>query len=160
MICRINYSLELILRQTDQSIIQMPTPYATQYAQFLNLRGSSPLSASDKLQKDSSHRRLSEKLSAPQDLESDTTSASLLYENSSVGSAAAAEPDSGSHLQLLVYETEPLKTSSTAQHVHRTMEMSGIDITVIGQDTNFQGFGSKYSGAITGVYNQFCIFVI
>lgn len=80
----------------------------------------------------------------------------MLYENSSVGSVAAAESDSGSHLQLLVYETEPLKTSSTAQHVHRTMEMSGIDITVIGQDTNFQGFGSKYSAAIIGVYHH-CI---
>ena len=64
-------------------------------------------------------------------------------------------------LQLLIYETEQLEaTSSAAQHVRRTNRMGmGINVTVIGQGTGFQGFGSKYAAAVSGAYSiMYCMF--
>ena len=64
-------------------------------------------------------------------------------------------------VQLLIYETEQLEaTSSVAQHVHRTNRMGmGINVTVIGQGTGFQGFGSKYAAAVSGAYSiMYCMF--
>ena len=55
-------------------------------------------------------------------------------------------------LQLLIYETEPLETSSAARHVRRANDMRGINVTVIGQGTDHKGFGSKYTAAVSGTY--------
>ena len=41
--------------------------------------------------------------------------------------------DDHTQLQLLIYETEPLETSSAARHVRRANDMRGINVTVIGQ---------------------------
>eukprot|EP00581_Thalassiosira_minuscula_P028591 CAMPEP_0183755862 /NCGR_PEP_ID=MMETSP0739-20130205/4565_1 /TAXON_ID=385413 /ORGANISM="Thalassiosira miniscula, Strain CCMP1093" /LENGTH=1102 /DNA_ID=CAMNT_0025992861 /DNA_START=157 /DNA_END=3465 /DNA_ORIENTATION=+ len=54
-------------------------------------------------------------------------------------------------LQLLIYETEPLETSPAARHVRRADEMRGINVTVIGQETTFRGFGSKYAAAVSAL---------
>ena len=46
-------------------------------------------------------------------------------------------------LQLLIYETEPMEITPAARHVRRATEMRGINVTVFGQGTTFNGFGSK-----------------
>ena len=60
--------------------------------------------------------------------------------------------DDHTQLQLLIYETEPLETSSAARHVRRANDMRGINVTVIGQGTDHKGFGSKYTAALSGTY--------
>ena len=55
-------------------------------------------------------------------------------------------------LKMLIYETEPLETSSAARHVRRANDMRGINVTVIGQGTDHKGFGSKYTAAVSGTY--------
>ena len=53
-------------------------------------------------------------------------------------------------LQLLIYETEPMEITPAARHARRATEMTGINVTVFGQGTTFNGFGSKYAAAVPG----------
>ena len=52
-------------------------------------------------------------------------------------------------LKMLIYETEPLETSSAARHVRRANDMRGITVTVIGQGIDHKGFDS-YTAAVSG----------
>ena len=55
-------------------------------------------------------------------------------------------------LQLLIYETESLdEISSAARHVRLADAMRGINVTVIGQDMEHKGFGTKYAAAAKGM---------